>query len=131
MDAAHVDHRKLVTIDGRVAYCGSANFGAQYLFHIPFDPAIEAHEEADRARKSNGPEPWWKWHDGFVRSEGSVARDFDAYFRERWVLDGGDDYGSVTTIGRAGPPSGLPLGEISLRANQPDNQDNKVREVFL
>jgi len=67
MDAAHVDHRKLVTIDGRVAYCGSANFGAQYLFHIPFDPAIEAHEEADRARKSKGPEPWWKWHDGFVR----------------------------------------------------------------
>jgi cardiolipin synthase len=123
MDAAHVDHRKLITIDGRIAYCGSANFGAQYLFHIPFDPAIEAHEEADRARKAKGTEPWWKWHDGFVR--------FDAYFRERWVLDGGDDYGSVTTIGRAGPPSGLPVGEVSLRANQPDNQPNKVREVFL
>src|SRR5256885_2188461 len=88
MDAAHVDHRKLITIDGRVVYCGSANFGAQYLFHVPFDPAVEAHEEADRVRAAKGPEPWWKWHDGFVRFEGSVARAFDAYFRERWVLDG-------------------------------------------
>ncbi|MFL5434000.1 MAG: phospholipase D-like domain-containing protein [Myxococcales bacterium] len=131
MDAAHVDHRKLITIDGRVAYCGSANFGAQYLFHIPFDPAIEAHEEADRARKEKTPEPWWKWHDGFVRFEGPVARDFDAYFRERWVLDGGHDYGAVQTIGRAGPPSGIPVESIELRANQPDNQPNHVREVFL
>ncbi|HZX64569.1 MAG TPA: phosphatidylserine/phosphatidylglycerophosphate/cardiolipin synthase family protein [Myxococcales bacterium] len=131
MDAAHVDHRKLITIDGRVVYCGSANFGAQYLFHIPFDPAIEAHEEADRARKEKTPEPWWKWHDGFVRFEGPVARDFDAYFRERWVLDGGHDYGAVQTIGRAGPPSGIPVDSIELRANQPDNQPNQVREVFL
>ena len=131
MDAAHVDHRKLITIDGRVAYCGSANFGAQYLFHIPFDPAVEAHEEADRARKAKAQEPWWKWHDGFVRFEGSIARGLDAYFRERWVLDGGDDYGETPVIGRAGPPSGIPVGEISLRANQPDNQPNQVREVFL
>jgi cardiolipin synthase len=131
MDAAHVDHRKLVTIDGRVVYCGSANFGAQYLFHIPFDPAIEAHEEADRARKEKAPEPWWKWHDGFVRFEGPIAREFDAYFRERWVLDGGHDYGEVLTIGRAGPPSGIPVDSIELRANQPDNQPNRVREVFL
>src|SRR3954462_3434598 len=131
MDAAHVDHRKLITIDRRVAYSGSANFGAQYLFHIPFDPAIEAHEEADRARKEKTPEPWWKWHDGFVRFEGPVARDFDAYFRERWVLDGGRDYGAVQTIGRAGPPSGTPVDSIELRANQPDNQPNQVREVFL
>jgi cardiolipin synthase len=131
MDAAHVDHRKIITIDGRIAYCGSANFGAQYLFHVPFDPAIEAHEEADRWRKEKGPEPWWKWHDGFVRFEGPVAREFDACFRERWVLDGGSDYGETVTIGRAGPPSGTPVGSISLRANQPDNQPNQVREVFL
>src|SRR5207248_10668752 len=119
MDAAHVDHRKIVSIDGRVAYSGSANFGAQYLFRIPFDPAVEAHEEADRARKAKGPEPWWKWHDGFVRFEGTVARDFDAYFRERWVLDWGDDYGTTKTIVRAGPPSGVAVGALSVHVDQP------------
>ncbi len=26
----------------RVAYCGSANFGAQYQYRVPFDPAKDA-----------------------------------------------------------------------------------------
>ena len=128
MDAAHVDHRKLITIDGRVAWCGSANFGAQYLFHIPFDPAIEAHAEADSARKEKSPEPWWKWHDGFVRFEGPVEREFDAYFRERWVLDGGDDYGAVQTIGRAGPPSGIPSTRSSCAPTSPTISRIKFRK---
>jgi cardiolipin synthase A/B len=131
MDAAHVDHRKLIVIDGRVAYCGSANFGAQYLFHHAFDPTIEAHEEAERARRGKAPEPWWKWHDGFVRLEGPVAPEFDVYFRERWVLDGGHDYRQTPVIGSSGRASGIPVDSISLRANQPDNQPNQVREVFL
>ena len=44
--ALHIDHRKIVTIDGRIAYCGSANFGAQYQYRVAFDPAKNARDEA-------------------------------------------------------------------------------------
>src|SRR5512140_2954271 len=77
VDALHVDHQKIVTIDGRVAYCGSANFGAQYQSRVPFDPAMDARDEAAAARKAGGPEPWWKWHDGLARFEGSIVYDLD------------------------------------------------------
>jgi cardiolipin synthase A/B len=131
MDAAHVDHRKLVTIDGRVAYCGSANFGAQYLFHHPFDPAVEAKEEARRALEAGAPEPWWKWHDGLVRFEGPIAERLDAVFRERWVLDGGDEYGEVAPAPGGAPPRGVRVDAVTIHKNQPDSTPNAVRQLFL
>jgi cardiolipin synthase A/B len=135
MDSAHVDHRKLVLVDGRIAYVGSANFGAQYLFHHAFDPAVEAHEEAERLRREGKPEPWWKWHDGFVRLEGAgIVRELDRHFRARWVLDRGGDYGSVPTVPATSldaPPRGLPVGGWEVRHNQPDSTPNRVRELFL
>src|SRR6187551_849278 len=45
VDVLHVDHRKLVAIDGSVAYVGGLNIGAQYLFHDAFDPEVDAREE--------------------------------------------------------------------------------------
>jgi cardiolipin synthase len=133
MDAAHVDHRKLVVVDGRVGYCGSANVGAQYLFHAPFDPRVEAKEEASRARQAGAPEPWWKWHDGLVRFEGPIVADLDACFRERWVLDGGDDYGRSQAGGAEAraAPRGVPLDGAALFKNQPDSTPNAVRRLFL
>jgi cardiolipin synthase len=131
MDAAHVDHRKLVTIDGRVAYCGSANFGAQYLFQHPFDPAVEAKEEARRALEAGRPEPWWKWHDGLVRFEGPVVRELDRVFRERWILDGGGDYGEVAADLGGGAPRGARVDAVTLHKNQPDSTPNAVRRLFL
>jgi hypothetical protein len=38
IDELHIDHRKIIVVDGRIAYCGGANIGAQYMFHVPFDP---------------------------------------------------------------------------------------------
>ncbi len=106
IDAAHIDHRKVITIDGWVGYCGSANLGAQYLHHHPFDPSREAKEEATERREAGLPEPWWKWHDGLVRFEGAVVREIDGYFRERWVLDGGDDYRAVPVLAPERAPRG-------------------------
>lgn len=129
LDDFHIDHRKIVTVDGRIAYCGSANFGAQYLHHFPFDPAKEAHAEAKEIREAKGPEPWWKWHDGLVRFEGPIAYDLDRVFRERFRLGGGSDFVTIVQ-----PPKGAPRGEPIDRAvvvkNEPSDRVNEVRETF-
>lgn len=131
MDTLHVDHRKVIVIDGAVGYCGSANIGAQYLFFEPFDPQREAHDEADERRAAGLPEPWWKWHDGLVRFEGPAAFELDRYFRERWVLDGGEDYGEVEVFRRRSAPLGVQVERVDLFANQPDSTPNACRRVFL
>lgn len=132
IDAAVVDHRKLITIDGTIAYCGSANVGAEYLYHIPFDPTRDSKEEAELAQETNQPEAWEKWHDGLVRFIGPVVRHFNDFFRERWVLDGGMDF----------PPAqfdpvhlaaldGYAADEIKIVAGQPVGTTNAVRELYV
>src|SRR5664280_2880438 len=111
VEALHVDHRKIVTIDGRVAYCGSANFGAQYQYRVPFDPEKDAHDEATAARKAGQPEPWWKWHDGLVRFEGPIVHDLDGVFRERWRLGGGANFRSLDAE--------IPAAPRGLRSRSP------------
>ena len=58
LDAMHVDHRKLVVIDGAIAYCGGANIGAQYLYRQAFDASKEARAEGDELKAAGNPEPW-------------------------------------------------------------------------
>ena len=92
VDDLHVDHRKIITIDGCVGYCGGANIGVQYMYHLPFDPQKDARGEA-AARKDQGlPEPWLKWHDSLTRFAGPIVDDLEHHFHERFVLDGGQEY---------------------------------------
>ncbi len=129
LSAAHIDHRKLVAIDGRVGYCGSANVGAQYLYHRPFDPRVLDGEEAKQRIAAGLDEPWRKWHDGLVRFEGEVVRAFDQVFRERWVLDGGDDFFPVTNL--PAPMTGFPVDSLQIVTCQPSPAANAIRELFL
>jgi cardiolipin synthase A/B len=129
IEALHVDHRKIVTIDGRVAYCGSANFGAQYLYHVPFDPMMSAHDEATAAREAGRPEPWWKWHDGLARFEGSIVRDLDEVFRERWRLGGGASFPSLDAVIPAAP-RGIRVLSARVIKNEPSSRTNEIRETF-
>jgi cardiolipin synthase len=132
IDDLHIDHRKVIVVDGRVAYCGGANVGAQYLFHAPFDPAREAHAEGEALKRAGHPEPWWKWHDSLTRFEGPIALAIDRHFRERWILDGGDPLPLEPP-----PPSpapwlrGRPIREAQVLVNQPDDQPNQIRETYL
>jgi cardiolipin synthase A/B len=127
--ALHVDHRKIVTIDGRVAYCGSANFGAQYQHHVPFDPAKSARDEAIAAREAGQPEPWWKWHDGLVRFEGPIVYDLDSVFRERWRLGGGANFQPVDAAVPAAP-RGICVSSARVIKNEPSSRTNHIRETF-
>jgi cardiolipin synthase len=133
VDDLHIDHRKVIVVDGRVAYCGGANVGAQYLFHAPFDPHQEAHAEGEALKKADHPEPWWKWHDSLTRFEGPVARAIDRHFRERWILDGGAELPLEPPGALPGrtAPRGQPVTSAQVLVNQPDDQPNQIRETYL
>jgi phosphatidylserine/phosphatidylglycerophosphate/cardiolipin synthase-like enzyme len=119
-----------VTIDGRIAYCGSANFGAQYQYCVPFDPAKDARDEAIAARQAGQPEPWWKWHDGLVRFEGSIVCDLDRVFRERWRLGGGADFQCLDAVTPA-RPRGMHVSSARVIKNEPSSRMNEIRATFL
>jgi cardiolipin synthase len=129
IDDLHVDHRKIIVIDARVAYCGGANIGAQYLFHEPFDPARESHAEGEERKKRRLPEPWWKWHDSLTRFEGPVAQELDGHFRDRWILDGGREYPPVQPL--PAEPRGRPIRHAEVLLNEPNDRPNQVRERYL
>jgi len=134
IDDMHIDHRKIVIIDGRIAWCGGANIGAQYMFHVPFDAQKDAQQEGLERKLAQLPEPWWKWHDSLTRFEGPIAREIDEAFRDRWLLDGGQDYAprevSANELSRP-PTHGHPLQRAEIHRNEPDDQPNGVRELYL
>ena len=63
------NHRKVVVVDGRIAYTGSTNIGDEYLgLHPRFG----------------------EWKDVHVRLEGEAAADLEAVFRQDWEVAGGE-----------------------------------------
>ncbi len=131
IDDMHIDHRKLIVIDGRVAWCGGANIGAQYLFHVPFEPRKDAQEEGLERKLAQLPEPWWKWHDSLTRFEGPIVLELDAEFHDRWVLDGGEDYPALSARPSHAPARGQAVSSATLHCNAPNDEPNGVRELYL
>lgn len=58
------DHRKILVVDGRIAYTGGA--GITDDFDPAYDPALY-------------------WHDAMVRVEGQCALDWQSLFEENWM----------------------------------------------
>lgn len=131
IDDLHVDHRKLIVIDGHIGYSGGANIGAQYLFHIPFDPEKESRQEGKERAEAGLPEPWWKWHDSLTRFEGPIAVALDHAFHERFVLDGGTDFAPVPSTPNGRTPRGLAVHDARLYCNAPNDQPNEVLALYL
>jgi cardiolipin synthase len=129
IDELHIDHRKIIIIDGQISYCGGANIGAQYLFHDPFDPTQEAVAEAEALKAAGHREPWWKWHDSLTRFQGPVSAELDAHFHDRWVLDGGADYALPEPLPK--PPRGFPIDRATVCLNEPNDHPNPVRALYL
>ena len=131
VDDMHVDHRKIVVIDGRIGWCGGANIGAQYMYNAPFDPESDAIAEAERRKKAGLPEPWWKWHDSLTRFEGPIVNALDHHFRDRWVLDGGHEIPPLRELPARRPPRGVVLADARVYCNEPNAKPNDVRELYL
>lgn len=70
------DHRKIVVVDGRVAFTGGINISGAY-----------ASSSAVRPGPQQGLEHAWR--DTHVRIEGPVAAQFQTLFFESWVRAGG------------------------------------------
>ncbi|MEI9940898.1 MAG: phosphatidylserine/phosphatidylglycerophosphate/cardiolipin synthase family protein [Pseudomonadota bacterium] len=131
VDDMHIDHRKIVIIDGRVGWCGGANIGAQYMFHVPFDPRKDARAEAEERKQRREREPWWKWHDSLTRFDGPIVLELESAFHDRWVLDGGSDYDRILRTPSKEPPRGQALSHAQIHQNEPNDQPNEVRELYL
>jgi len=133
VDDMHIDHRKIIIVDGAVAYCGGANLGAQYLHHRPFDPAHDSLDEAKAWLRAGDPEPWWKWHDSLTRFEGPIAAELEKHFHARFVLDGGAEYEPepYQPIARRAGPEAMAIGDVRVVHNQPDDQPNEIFELYL
>jgi cardiolipin synthase len=140
VDDLHVDHRKIVVIDGRVGYSGGANIGVQYMYHEAFDPKHDARTEAETRKREGRPEPWLKWHDSLTRFAGPIVDDLEHAFHDRFVLDGGQDY-TLEPVDHADETSALmqrtrALGSLSIAnakvyCNEPNEKPNEVRELYL
>ena len=129
VDDLHIDHRKIVVIDGCMGYCGGANIGAQYLFHVPFEPGVDATVEGSRRKQAGQPEPWWKWHDSLTRFEGPIVEDLECHFHDRWILDGGNDYLREAPL--QPPGRGDWIVHAHLLLNEPNDEANQVTDKYL
>jgi cardiolipin synthase len=137
IDDLHIDHRKIIAVDGRIGYCGGANIGAQYMFHVPFDPQKDARDEGEERKQAGLPEPWWKWHDSLTRFEGPLVGELERHFHDRFVLDGGRDYTSSPPAFTDARPSStharaaFQIASAEVFGNEPNDQPNAVRELYV
>lgn len=76
------DHRKILVVDGRVAYTGGINISSVYGDAGGSHPA--RHEQKDKKGKE-------RWRDTQVRLEGPVAAEFQRLFLAQWRGESGDD----------------------------------------
>jgi len=60
------DHRKIVVIDGKIAYTGGVNLADEYINHI---------------------ERFGHWKDNMIRLEGEAVRGFVLMFLENWQIN--------------------------------------------
>jgi phosphatidylserine/phosphatidylglycerophosphate/cardiolipin synthase-like enzyme len=74
----HLDHRKMVIVDGQKAFLGSQNIADSYLYGNELDPD----PRVNRGR--------WQWHDCSAVIEGGCVADLNHHFARRWCVSGGD-----------------------------------------
>lgn len=101
------DHRKILVVDGRVAFTGGLNIGEEYVAGIHGSPGEE-------------------WRDAHVRLEGPVVRDLEAVFLESWFRGDGPGLPWDALLTEEPPPAGpvrcavLPDGPVYRRRRMRD-----------
>jgi cardiolipin synthase A/B len=79
------DHRKLLVVDGKIAFTGGINISTTY--EPPFSSARKAQPH------EGGVDKWWR--DTCVRVEGPAVADFQRAFLEQWQAKDGPPLGDA------------------------------------
>lgn len=101
------NHRKIVVVDGRIAFTGGLNIGDEYLGKSPFF----------------GP-----WRDTHLRLEGPAVRWIQRVFLEDWDFAAGEDVTGLDYF-----PTVEVTGDISAQIawSGPDQEIKTIREVLF
>jgi cardiolipin synthase len=101
------NHRKIVVVDGRVAFTGGMNIGDEYLGKSAY---------------------FGYWRDEFLRMEGPAVGALQRVFAEDWdfaggeVPDGGAYFPDLPAAGAAA---------VQVVESGPDQEPNSIRELFF
>jgi cardiolipin synthase len=93
------DHRKLLIVDGRVAFLGGINFSSVYSS----GSAPSARKVA--AKKQGAKNEAAPWRDTHIQLEGPVVAEFQKLFLQTWEKQGGEplaDAGHYPRLGERG-----------------------------
>ena len=123
--ANHVDHRKFIIVDGRLAIIGGANVGNEYLYKIPPDLEQRMDLEAVSRRESDLEEAWEKWLETAVLAEGPAVQQLVEEFNNRWEIIGGEPIPAESIL--------LESGEIGVQvlSQRPGNEEIAVSYMEL
>ena len=110
------DHRKIVVVDGRIAFTGGINISGAYASASSSRPGPEAgREEA--------------WRDTHVQIEGPVAAQFQKLFLETWQRAGGHvDGGSAQYFPPLAPSGAELVAAVATRGG--DRNETTIYDTY-
>lgn len=104
------DHRKIVAVDGSVAFTGGFNLADEYI---------------------NREQRFGHWRDTAVRLEGPGAWNFAAMFLELWTSQRPRDPGLDVMAPELRPAPQRTVGLVQPYADSPVDQENVAKNVYL
>ena len=106
------DHRKLLVVDGRVAFIGGINISSVYSSGSSVRRQGASDEE---------PERKLAWRDTHLQIEGPVVADFQKLFMDAWERQGGSPLSERGFFPRLAPAGGEIVRAVGSRANEAPN----------
>jgi cardiolipin synthase len=106
------DHRKLLVVDGRIAFIGGINISSVY------SSGSYARRSATSEESLQSKLPWRDTH---LQIEGPVVADFQKLFMESWEKQGGTRFSERGYFPRLAPAGGEIVRAVGSKANDAVN----------
>jgi cardiolipin synthase len=103
------DHRKILVVDGRVAFTGGLNIGDEYNVGATADGVV--------------------WRDTHLQIEGPAVQDLEAVFLESWFRADGSELPWAQILGGSSGPAGSE--RVAVVADGPAYRRRVVRDLVL
>jgi cardiolipin synthase len=122
-DVNQRDHRKLLVVDGRIAFVGGINISSVYSS----GSSVSLKRRA-KPQKSDGKPNEQPWRDTHIRVEGPVAAEFQHLFIDTWNRQKGDSLPEKNYF-----PTVAPMGDEIVRAigSSPDQPYSLIYVTLL